>query len=62
MTDHDAIAAILKAGRDIPVLTLGVDHTAIPEAVYPIRDHPHLLRYGVKVHNTPLNSTLSDRD
>ena len=62
MTDSDTIAAILKAGKDIPVLTLGVDHTAIPESVYPTREHPNLLRHGGKVHNTPLNNTLSARD
>ena len=62
MTDNDTIAAILKAGKDIPVLTLGVDHTAIPESVYPTREHPNLLRHGGKVHNTPLNNTLSARD
>ena len=62
MTDNDTIAAILKAGRDIPVLTLGIDNTAIPESVYPTREHPTLLRHGGKVHNTPLNNTLSARD
>ncbi len=34
MTDNDTIAAILKAGRDIPVLVAGVDNTATPESVY----------------------------
>jgi hypothetical protein len=58
MTDSDTIAAILKAGKDIPVLTLGVDHTVIPESVYPTREHPNLLKHGGKVHNTPLNNTL----
>ena len=62
MTDNDTIAAILKAGRDIPVLTLSIDNTAIPESVYPTREHPTLLRHGSKVHNTPLNNTLSARD
>jgi hypothetical protein len=62
MTDHEAIAAILKAGKEIPVLNLGVDHTAIVESVFPIREHPHLLRHGGKAHNTPLNSTLSARE
>ena len=62
MNDSDAIAAILKAGRDIPVLTAGVDNTATPESVYPTREHPHLLKHGGKAHNTPLNSTLSARD
>jgi hypothetical protein len=62
MTDHDTIAAILKAGRDIPVLTLGIDNTATPESVYPTREHPTLLRHGGKVHNTPLNNTSSARD
>ena len=28
MSDNDAIAAILKAGKDIPVLVGGVDNTA----------------------------------
>ena len=62
MSDSDTIAAILKAGRDIPVLTAGVDNTATPESVYPTREHPHLLKHGGKAHNTPLNSTLSARD
>ena len=62
MTDSDTIAAILKAGRDIPVLVAGLDNTAAPESVYPTREHPHLLKHGGKAHNTPLNSTLSARD
>ena len=62
MTDSDTIAAILKAGRDIPVLVAGLDNTATPESVYPTREHPHLLKHGGKAHNTPLNSTLSARD
>jgi hypothetical protein len=62
MTDNDAIAAILKSGKEIPVLNLGVDHTAIVESVFPVREHPHLLRHGGKAHNTPLNSTLSARE
>ena len=62
MTDNDAIAAILKAGRDIPLLVAGVDNTAAPESVYPTREHPHLLKHGGKAHDTPLNSTLSARD
>jgi hypothetical protein len=61
MTDSDTIAAILKAGRDIPVLA-GVDNTATPESVYPTREHPHLLKHGGKAHNTPLNNTLSARE
>ena len=28
MTDNETIAAILKAGRDIPLLVAGVDNTA----------------------------------
>ena len=52
MTDNDAIAAILKSGKEIPVLNLGVDHTAIVESVFPVREHPHLLRHGGKAHNT----------
>ena len=62
MTDSDTIAAILKAGRDIPVLVAGLDNTATPESVYPTREHPHLLKHGGKAHNTPLNNTLSARD
>ena len=62
MTDNDAIAAILKSGKEIPVLNLGVDHTAVVESVFPVREHPHLLRHGGKTHNTPLNSTLSARE
>ena len=62
MTDSDTIAAILKVGRDIPVLVAGLDNTATPESVYPTREHPHLLKHGGKAHNTPLNSTLSARD
>ncbi len=62
MTDSDTIAAILKSGKDISVLTLGVDHTATPELVYPTREHPNLPRHGGKVHNTPLNNTLSAGD
>ena len=58
MNDNDTIAAILKAGRDIPVLL----DTATSESVYPTREHPHLLKHGGKAHNTPLNSTLSARD
>ena len=38
MTDNDAIAAILKSGKEIPVLNLGVDHTAIVESVFPVRE------------------------
>ena len=38
MTDNDTIAAILKAGRDIPLLVAGVDNTAAPESVYPTRE------------------------
>ena len=45
MNDSDTIAAILKAGRDIPVLTSGVDNTATPESVYPTREHTHLLKH-----------------
>ncbi len=60
MTDNDTIAAILKVGRDIPLLIAGVDNTAAPESVYPTREHP--LKHGGKVHHTPLNSTLSARD
>ena len=62
MADNDAIAALLKTGKDIPVLTLGVDHSATPESVYPTREHHHLLKHGGKIHNTPLNSTLSARE
>ncbi len=62
MNDNDTIAAILKAGKDIPVLVAGVDNTATAESVYPTREHPHLLKHGGKAHNTPLNSTLSARD
>ena len=46
MSDSDAIAAILKAGKDIPVLVGGVDNTATSELVYPTREHPHLLKHG----------------
>ncbi len=62
MTDSDTIAAILTAGKDIPVLLAGVDNTAAPESVYPTREHSHLLKHGGKAHNTPLNSTLSARE
>ena len=62
MSDSDAIAAILKAGKDIPVLVGGVDNTATSESVYPTREHAHLLKHGGKAHNTPLNSTLGARD
>ncbi len=59
MDDNDTIAAILKAGKDIPVLVADVDNTATSESVYPTREHPHLLKHGGKMHNTPLSSTLS---
>ncbi len=62
MNDNDTIAAILKAGKDIPVLVAGVDNTATSESVYPTGEHPHLLKHGGKAHNAPLNSTLSARD
>ncbi len=39
MTDNDAIAAILKLGKEIPVLNLGVNHTVIVESVFPVREH-----------------------
>ncbi len=45
MNDNYTIAAILKAGKDIPVLVAGVDNTATSESVYPTREHPHLLKH-----------------
>ncbi len=62
MNDSDTIAAILKGGKDIPVLIAGVDNTATPESVHPTREQPHLLKHEGKAHNTPLNNTLSARD
>jgi hypothetical protein len=38
MNDNDTIAAILKAGKDVPVLVAGVDNTATAESVYPTRE------------------------
>ena len=44
MNDNDTIAAILKAGKDIPVLVAGADNTATSKSVYPTREHPDLAK------------------
>ncbi len=62
MNDNDTIAAILKAGKDIPVLVAGVDNTATSELVYPTREHPHLLKHGGKGHNTLSEAKLMTKN
>ena len=54
-------AALLKAHRDIPVLSTGINNTVTQESTFPTKEHPSLLTHTGKTINTPLNSALSAR-
>ena len=54
-------AALLKAHRDIPVLSTGINNTVTQDSTFPTKEHPSLLTHSGKTVNTPLNSTLSAR-
>jgi len=54
-------AALLKAHRDIPVLSTGINNTVTQDSTFPTKEHPSLLTHTGKTVNTPLNSTLSAR-
>ena len=54
-------AALLKAHRDIPVLSTGINNTVTQHSTFPTKEHPSLLTHTGKTVNTPLNSTLNAR-
>ena len=54
-------AALLKAHRDIPVLSTAINNTVTQESTFPTKEHPSLLTHTGKTINTPLNSALSAR-
>ena len=54
-------SALLKAHRDIPVLSAGINNTVTQHSTFPTKEHPSLLTHTGKTVNTPLNSTLHAR-
>jgi hypothetical protein len=54
-------AALLKAHRDTPVLSTGINNTVTQDSTFPTKEHPSLLTHTGKTVNTPLNSTLNAR-
>ena len=54
-------AALLKAHRDIPVLSTGINNTVTQDSTFPTKEHPSLVTHTGKTVNTPLNSTLRAR-
>lgn len=54
-------SALLKAHRDIPVLSTGINNTVTQDSTFPTKEHPSLLTHTGKTINTPLNSALSAR-
>ena len=54
-------AALLKAHRDIPVLSTGINNTVTQDSTFPTKEHPSLVTHSGKTVSTPLNSTLSAR-
>ncbi len=44
---HD-YAALLKAHRDIPVLSTGINNTVTQESTFPTKEHPSLLTHTGK--------------
>ncbi len=54
-------AALLKAHRDIPVLSTRINNTVTQDSTFPTKEHPSLLTHTGKTVNIPLNSTLSAR-
>ena len=54
-------AALLKAHRDIPVLSTGINNTVTQESTFPTKEHPSLLTHTGKTVNTPLNGNCGGR-
>ena len=44
-------AALLKAHRDIPVLSTGINNTVTQDSTFPTKEHPSLLTHTGKTVN-----------